>query len=334
MVCLLFPYYLILCEYWCLRVGTAPSGAELLPARITTAKMKQQPPVSPTKGTTVLYVCYVLVADLLLCPPVSRLASFAAAHPFSDDPRGHHNGTFVLKPRPRSGAGYRDLEDSNFYHDTHNDSDVLDESWEWDGEGESPFSPPDHVGDGLVDAEVPYDEDENVSEEDRQEDEEDNEGTDKDVVQQFLEQVEKYERNKANCTAGTHHNLGKGVIKQYGLNRFKAQALVAVNRANLLSRIWKHGNPAILNSEYFFFTQVRSMLEGDPEIFAAGNCYDQAEFKDYYLFCPYAYRTADGTINVKDLSVEYDYLGNSSEWFYSARQRASDLRNFSVTYGW
>ncbi|XP_076449182.1 putative G-protein coupled receptor CG31760 [Babylonia areolata] len=178
----------------------------------------------------------------------------------------------------------------------------------------------DHVGDGVEGAEVPGERGEEGE-------------TDKDVVQKFLEQVEKYEKNKANCTAGTHHNLGKGVIKQYGLNRFKAQALVAVNRANFLSRIWKEGNPQLLASEYFFFTQVRSMVEGDPEIFAAGNCYDQGEFKDYYLFCPYAYRTGRGDINVKDLSVEYDYLGNSSEWFYTARHRASDLRNFSFTEG-
>ncbi|KAL8610356.1 hypothetical protein ACOMHN_041170 [Nucella lapillus] len=174
----------------------------------------------------------------------------------------------------------------------------------------------DHVGDGLEWAEEPKEEEEE-------------EGTDKDVVQQFLEQVEKYEKNKANCTAGTAHNLGKGVIKQYGLNRFKAPALVAVNRANFLSRIWMEGNPEIISSEYFFFTQVRSMVEGDPEIFAAGNCYDKEEFKDYYLFCPYAYRTGDGEINVKDLSVEYDYLGNSSEWFYTARLHTADLRNFS-----
>lgn len=155
-----------------------------------------------------------------------------------------------------------------------------------------------------------------------------------DVVTKFLELVEQYEQNKYNCTAGTDFNLGDGVIKQYGKKRFIAQALVAVNRANFLTRIWKTADQAILNSEDFFFSAVKSMVEGDPEIFAAGSCYDYKEFKDYRLFCPYSHRTDDGKINVKDLSVEYDYLGNDSEWYYSARVRASKLENFNYTLGY
>lgn len=152
-----------------------------------------------------------------------------------------------------------------------------------------------------------------------------------DIVELFLAQVN--DQNKAKCAPGTEHNLGSGVIKQYGLNRFKAQALVAVNRANLLTRIWKEAEKEILQSEYLFYTLVRSIVEGDPEIFAAGNCYDKNEFKDYHLFCAYSYRMEDGRINVKDLSLEYDYLKNTSDWFYSARQKAKDLKRFNVTKG-
>ncbi|XP_052061288.1 probable G-protein coupled receptor 158 [Mytilus californianus] len=155
-----------------------------------------------------------------------------------------------------------------------------------------------------------------------------------DVVTKFLELVEQYEQNKYNCTTGTNFTLGDGVIKQYGKKRFKAQALVAVNRANFLTRIWKDADQNILSSENFFFSAVRSMLEGDPELFAAGNCYDKQEFKNYRLFCPYSHRTEDGRLNVKDLSVEYDYLGNDSEWFYSARVKASKLENFNYTIGY
>ncbi|XP_071083633.1 probable G-protein coupled receptor CG31760 isoform X2 [Haliotis cracherodii] len=154
-----------------------------------------------------------------------------------------------------------------------------------------------------------------------------------DVVEQFLEVVEQYQTGKENCTPGTHYNLGKGVIRQYGLKRFKRQAMVAVNRANFLTRIWMQAADAVTRSEYLFYTQVRSMVEGDPDIFAAGNCYDNFEFKNYHLFCPFAYRTENGQVNVKDLSVEYDYLDNSSEWFYSARMKAGMVENFNYTYG-
>ncbi|KAJ8302765.1 hypothetical protein KUTeg_019161 [Tegillarca granosa] len=156
---------------------------------------------------------------------------------------------------------------------------------------------------------------------------------DRDIVAEFLDQVEKHEQHKENCTPGTKFNLGEGVIQQYGINKFKRQALVAVNRANLLTRLWKEAPKEVLDSEYLLYAQVRNFVEGDPEIFAAGNCYDYMEYKNYYLFCPYAHRTEDGAINVKDLSIEYDYLGNDSEWFYTARMKASKLENFNYTIG-
>ncbi|KAK2175879.1 hypothetical protein NP493_697g00009 [Ridgeia piscesae] len=145
-----------------------------------------------------------------------------------------------------------------------------------------------------------------------------------DIVDNFLRIVERYERNKDNCTPGTTFSLGPGVVAQYGVRRFKAQAMVAVNRANFLTRIWKGARPQLLDSEYFFYTSVREMVEGDPVLFAAGNCYDYKQYKDYVLFCPYAYRMHDNPnkIMVKDLSLEYKYLGNDSEFFYQARVKA------------
>lgn len=154
-----------------------------------------------------------------------------------------------------------------------------------------------------------------------------------DIIAEFLEKVEEYERNKENCKPGTQFNLGKGVIQQYGINRFKRQALVAVNRANFLTGIWKNAPQEVLDSEYLFYTQVRNFLESDPDIFAAGNCYDYMEYKGLYLYCPFAYRTENGSINVKDLSIEYDYLGNTSEWFYEAKKHAANIENFNITYG-
>ena len=156
---------------------------------------------------------------------------------------------------------------------------------------------------------------------------------DSDVVENFLQLVEEYDKNKAECKPGTEYTLGPGVIKQYGLNRFQAQAMRAVNRANFLTRIWRYADSEFLQSEYLFYTQVRNIVEGDPDIFAAGNCYDKDEFKDYHLFCPFSHRTEDGRITVKDLSLEYPYLGNTSDWFFSARMRSAKLENFNITKG-
>ena len=71
----------------------------------------------------------------------------------------------------------------------------------------------------------------------------------RDVVDKFLSIVDQYEQNKDNCTAGTGFNLGEGVVAQYGVKRFKNQALAAVNRANLLTRLWKGAPRSLLRSE-------------------------------------------------------------------------------------
>jgi len=151
-----------------------------------------------------------------------------------------------------------------------------------------------------------------------------------DVVTRFLTIVESQQLLGANCTAGTDLNLGEGVVDRYAQERFRVEADVAVNRANMLTRLWKYADPEVMSSEYLLHASVFSMVEFDEDIFAAGNCYDQFQYKDYVLFCPYAYRLPQGPIRVKDLAVEYKYLSNTSEWFYIARKHAENvIRNYS-----
>jgi hypothetical protein len=151
-----------------------------------------------------------------------------------------------------------------------------------------------------------------------------------DVVTRFLTIVESQHLLGENCTAGTDLNLGEGVVDQYAQERFRVEADVAVNRANMLTRLWKYADPEVMRSEYLLHASVFAMVEFDEDIFAAGNCYDQFQYKDYVLFCPYAYRLPEGQILVKDLAVEYKYLSNTSEWFYIARKHAENvIRNYS-----
>ncbi|KAJ3623379.1 hypothetical protein MTP99_019609 [Tenebrio molitor] len=151
-----------------------------------------------------------------------------------------------------------------------------------------------------------------------------------DIVTRFLRIVESQHLLGENCTAGTDLNLGEGVVDRYAQERFRVEADVAVNRANMLTRIWKYADPEVVMSEYLLHASVFSMVEFDNDIFAAGNCYDQYQYKDYWLFCPYAYRLPEGTILVKDLAVEYKYLSNTSEWFYIARKNAENvIKNYN-----
>lgn len=143
-----------------------------------------------------------------------------------------------------------------------------------------------------------------------------------DVVTRFLRLIETQHLLGENCTAGTDLNLGVGVVDRYAQERFRIEADVAVNRANMLTRLWKYAGPSVMHNEYLLHASVFSMVEFDDDIFAAGNCYDQYQYKDYQLFCPFAYRLPEGPILAKDLAVEYKYLSNTSEWFYIARKNA------------
>ncbi|VVC24723.1 GPCR family 3, C-terminal,GPCR, family 3 [Cinara cedri] len=148
----------------------------------------------------------------------------------------------------------------------------------------------------------------------------------RDKANQLLRIVESQQQLGGNCTAGTDLNMGEGVVDRYAQERFRVMANVAVNRANMLTRIWKYAGRNVTDSEYFLHAGVISMVEFDNDIFAAGNCYDQNQYKSYWLFCPYAYRLPKGEgILAKDLAVEYKYLSNTSEWFYIARQKAQGV---------
>lgn len=58
----------------------------------------------------------------------------------------------------------------------------------------------------------------------------------RDIVTQFLQIVESQHNMGGNCTAGTALNLGEGVVDRYAQDRFRVEAEVAVNRANMLTR--------------------------------------------------------------------------------------------------
>lgn len=58
----------------------------------------------------------------------------------------------------------------------------------------------------------------------------------RDVVTKFLQIVESQHLLGVNCTAGTALNLGEGIVERYAQDRFRVEAEVAVNRANMLTR--------------------------------------------------------------------------------------------------
>lgn len=58
----------------------------------------------------------------------------------------------------------------------------------------------------------------------------------RDVVTKFLRVIETQHGIGSNCVAGTALNLGEGVVDRYAQDRFRTEAEIAVNRANMLTR--------------------------------------------------------------------------------------------------
>ncbi|XP_016998799.2 uncharacterized protein [Drosophila takahashii] len=150
-----------------------------------------------------------------------------------------------------------------------------------------------------------------------------------DLVSKFLQYIEQQHLMGSNCVAGTSLNLGEGVVDRYAQDRFRVEAEVAVNRANMLTRIFKTTGRSVQEDVNLLHASVLSMVEFDDDIFAAGNCFDWNEHPAQLgLFCPFAYRLPPpnlGAVFAKDLAMEYHYLGNTSEWFFLARKNAEKV---------
>ena len=66
--------------------------------------------------------------------------------------------------------------------------------------------------------------------------------------------------------------------------------MISVNMANWFTRMWKYAPEVIGQSEYLLHATLLFGTELSDDIFAFGNCYDEKQYKNYTLFCPYAFR--------------------------------------------
>ena len=150
-------------------------------------------------------------------------------------------------------------------------------------------------------------------------------------ISKILQIVEHQAIQGSNCTPGTGLNMGDIDLVGNNYKKFRGAAEVAVNRANWLTRMWKYASTVMLDggkeSEYLLHSSLFSMIESNEMIFGAGNCYDGKQYKNYSLFCPFAYKSPEVNHHIlgKDLAVEYKYLKPSSTWFWTPKQHAKEM---------
>ena len=139
-----------------------------------------------------------------------------------------------------------------------------------------------------------------------------------DPVTEALDYVEAIERQRHNCTFGPTLNL------QYSKGRWKEEAKITVRAANLLSFLSRRTASHILGSHQddvdFLYAIVRANVDNYRQVFGSGIAFDTNLYRDYKIFCPYAFSTPDGVVLAKDLSIGYPYHNNKTDWFWMPYQ--------------
>ncbi|XP_072013672.1 probable G-protein coupled receptor CG31760 [Amphiura filiformis] len=143
-----------------------------------------------------------------------------------------------------------------------------------------------------------------------------------DPVTEALEYVEAIERQRNNCSFGPSLNL------EYSKARWRTEALVTVRAANLLT-FFSRTNDHILGSHpddvNILYSLVRANVNYYEKVFGSAIAFDLDLYRDYEIFCPYAFISPDGIVIAKDLSIGYDYHDNGTDWFWVPFEQ---FRNF------
>ncbi|XP_063951037.1 metabotropic glycine receptor-like [Lytechinus pictus] len=136
-----------------------------------------------------------------------------------------------------------------------------------------------------------------------------------DPVTKALEYVEEIARQKDNCSFGPSLDL------QYNQDRWTMQANVAVNTANLLttfSRTGDHIRGIHPEDEDLLYSLVLANVQNHEDVFGSAIAFKTSFYRDFALFCPYAFRAPDpcDAITAKDLSIGYNYTMEETDWFH------------------
>ncbi|XP_058971664.2 probable G-protein coupled receptor CG31760 isoform X1 [Pocillopora verrucosa] len=148
--------------------------------------------------------------------------------------------------------------------------------------------------------------------------------THRDHLKNALRKVEKVRMAKNNSCQSN-----ESVILDIGFEnaRWKSEALLAVEVANLLTslkRVKTADGFSMVENDTLLYNIVRSNVRFSPSVFGSVICFEKNQYRDYERFCPYAFRdkTYNGSIHVKDIAVEHDYLTSPETiWWWEPRSK-------------
>lgn len=144
---------------------------------------------------------------------------------------------------------------------------------------------------------------------------------------QYVAQVHEKLHNSSGCNDIIVLNVA------FDGNRWKNEALMAVEVANLLTSLWPvktSAGESIIENDTVLFEIARANAGFSPSVFGSVVCFEPGYYRNYDRFCPYAFKDAklNGSVQVVDLAQKdyYDYSKSPNAiWWNGIRDKTKNM---------
>ena len=149
---------------------------------------------------------------------------------------------------------------------------------------------------------------------------------------QYVAEIHKKLQNSSGCNDVAVLNV------TFDDERWKNEALVAVEVANLLTSLWPVKTTfgdSVIENDTVLFEMARANTGFSPSVFGSVVCFEPKQYRNYERFCPYAFRDSkvNGSVHVVDLAQteHYDYSTSPNAiWWNGIRDKT---RNMKLSHG-
>ena len=149
---------------------------------------------------------------------------------------------------------------------------------------------------------------------------------------QYVAEIHKKLQNSSGCNDVAVLNV------TFDGERWKKEALMAVEVANLLTSLWPVKTAlgdSIVENDTLLFEIARANAGFSPSVFGSVICFEPKLYRNYERFCPYAFRDSklNGSVHVVDLAQTEDYDYSTSPnaiWWNGIRDKT---RNTNLAHG-
>ena len=148
---------------------------------------------------------------------------------------------------------------------------------------------------------------------------------------QYVAEIYKKLQNSSGCNDVAVLNV------TFDGERWKNEALMAVEVANLLTSLWPvktSVGDSIIENDTVLFEIARANTGFSPSVFGSVVCFEPKLYRNYERFCPYAFRDSklNGSVHVVDLAQTEDYDYSTSPnaiWWNSIRNKTRNMTKLS-----